>query len=307
MVVRTRLDCAVGSAALTRQCAQLAAAHAATRNAFGAPLARQPLMAAVLADLALESEAAMATAFCVAATFERCDAEHDAAGAAADAHAFRRLATAVCKYQLCRRAPAVAFEAMEAHGGNGYIEEGPMARLYRQAPLNAIWEGSGNVICLDVVRTLQREPRAGAAFLTTLAAHRGSDARFDALMESIGKTLESVAMHSAADGAFNVRGARHLVERLAVALQVRFFILLFAFISFVCAPHSFVCSPRRTSRCRRTRSSSSATRGRRRRGCTRASPWAASTPCSPGRTVLAPSLSGRGATCSRTRSWSVSL
>ena len=208
----------------------------------------------------------MATAFCVAATFERCDAaaaaagelELDAAGTrasripvtvplhfvrilltiglalpnivdshaganaadpAADAHAFRRLATAICKYQLCRRAPAVAFEAMEAHGGNGYVEEGLMGRLYRQAPLNAIWEGSGNVICLDVVRTLQREPRAGTAFLATLAAHRGCDARFDALMSSIGTTLESVASHSTPDGAFNVRAARHLVECLAAALQ----------------------------------------------------------------------------------------
>ena len=228
MVVRTRLDCVVGSAALMRQCAQLAAAHASTRAAFGAPLVSQPLMRSVLADLALESEAAIATALLLAATFERCERADlglelapslQVGGAidAADEHAFRRLATAVAKYHVCRRAPAVAFEAMEIHGGNGYIESGPMARLFRQAPLNAIWEGSGNVICLDVLRTLQREPRAAAAFVRIASRHRGVDARYDALLASLDATLERVASSGAESS--DVRGARCLVERLAVALQ----------------------------------------------------------------------------------------
>jgi len=157
MVIHTRLDCIIGSAALMRLSAQQAARHVFGRTAFGHRLIEQPLMRAVLVDLALESEAAVAIWLRLARAFDLAPTDESEA-------AFTRLATAVSKYYICKRAPLIAYEAMECHGGNGYVSEGPMARLFVQSPLNAVWEGSGNVICLDVLRALTREPDSGIAF-----------------------------------------------------------------------------------------------------------------------------------------------
>ena len=214
MVVHTRLDCAIGSAALMRQCAQLAAHHAATRDAFGSRLASAPLMRAVLADLAVETEAANALWPRLAHAFER---------SAEDAHeaAFRRLATAIAKYWVCKRAPSVAYEAMECLGGNGYVEGGGavMARLYRQAPLNAIWEGSGNVIALDILRALATERGAAAALLAELEQCAGADARLDALTSDVQAMLRAADPAEAEARRRLESRARLLVDKMAVALQ----------------------------------------------------------------------------------------
>jgi putative acyl-CoA dehydrogenase len=188
MVVRTRLDCALGSAALLRQAIAEATHHAAHRSAFGRLLVDQPLMKNVLADLCVESEAATVSSFRLARAFDERD------------DAFRRLATAVLKYWICKRTPAAVGEALECLGGNGYVEESGLPRLYRESPLNSIWEGSGNVQCLDVLRALQREPESAEAFLAEL--------------EPQDRTRAERAL---ADG--SEEGARRLVETLAVALQ----------------------------------------------------------------------------------------
>jgi putative acyl-CoA dehydrogenase len=192
MVTHTRLDCVLGSAAGMRQGVLQAVHHAAHRHAFGRALAEQPLMQAVLADLAVESEAATALALRLARAFDAGDDPRETA--------FRRLATAVAKYWVCKRAPVLAAEALECLGGNGYVEDSGMPRLLRDSPLNGIWEGSGNVICLDVLRAVRRSPEAVDAFLDELEPPYARDAR-DAL--------------DAADEAT----ARRLVERLALALQ----------------------------------------------------------------------------------------
>ena len=146
MVTHTRLDCVIGSASSMRRGVAEAVWHARHRSAFGARLVDQPAMINVLADLALESEAATATALRLARAYDEGD------------HALRRFATAIAKYWVCKRATPHAVEALECLGGNGYVEESPMPRLLRDAPLNGIWEGSGNVIALDVLRALAREP-----------------------------------------------------------------------------------------------------------------------------------------------------
>ncbi|MCT8998521.1 acyl-CoA dehydrogenase family protein [Chelativorans intermedius] len=151
MVTLTRLDCALGSAGLMRAALAEAVHHARHRRVFGARLAEQPLMARVLADLALDVAAATALSFRLARAFD------EAATNRSDA-AFTRVMTPVVKYWVCKIAPAVAYEAMECLGGNGYVEEAPLARIYREAPVNAIWEGSGNVMALDVLRVLARSP-----------------------------------------------------------------------------------------------------------------------------------------------------
>jgi putative acyl-CoA dehydrogenase len=202
MVNHTRLDCVVGSAALMRQAVAQATHHAAHRSAFGRRLADQPLMANVLADLAVESEAATLLAMRLAGAFDR------AAGDAAEA-AFRRLATAVAKYWVCKRAPAVAAEALECLGGNGYVEESGMPRLYREAPLNSLWEGAGNINSLDVLRVLARQPEGVAALLDELAPARAAEPRLERAAAACERELGG-----AADP-----GARRLVERLAVLLQ----------------------------------------------------------------------------------------
>ena len=146
MVTHTRLDCVIGSASGMRRGVAEAIWHARHRSAFGARLVDQPAMINVLADLALESEAATATALRLARAYDEED------------NALRRFATAIAKYWVCKRATPHAVESLECLGGNGYVEESPMPRLLRDAPLNGIWEGSGNVIALDVLRALAREP-----------------------------------------------------------------------------------------------------------------------------------------------------
>jgi putative acyl-CoA dehydrogenase len=204
MVQHTRLDCVGGSAGLMRQALVQALHHARHRRAFGRRLTEQPLMRNVLADLALESEAATALMLRLARAF-------DAAPADEAERAFARIATAVGKYWVCKRAPAMIGEAMECLGGNGYVEEAILARLYREAPVNAIWEGSGNVICLDVLRALAREPESAPALLAEIALARGADARLDAALRRLEAEL--------ADPADAEARARGTVGRLARALQ----------------------------------------------------------------------------------------
>jgi len=206
MVNRTRLDCVLGSAAGMRQCVAEAVWHARHRSAFGRLLVDQPAMSAVLADLALESEAAIATAMRLAR------AHDDDAG---DEH-FRRLATAVSKYWICKRGPHHAYEAMECLGGNGYTEEFPLARRYREQPVMAVWEGSGNVIALDVLRALRREPESRAAFEAEVSLARGAHPLLDTHLERVADDVRSVLT---ADPDVAERGVRRLVEAMALALQ----------------------------------------------------------------------------------------
>src|SRR5687768_6432863 len=168
MVVHTRLDCVLGSAALMRRGVAEAAHHAAHRSAFGRLLVEQPLMENVLADLSVESEAATATALRLARAYDEGD------------EAFRRLATAVAKFWVCKRTPPHVAEALECLGGNGFVEESQLPRLFRESPLNSIWEGSGNVNALDVLRAVEREPEALEAFLAEVELAAGADSRLDA-------------------------------------------------------------------------------------------------------------------------------
>jgi putative acyl-CoA dehydrogenase len=201
MVNHTRLDCLIGSAAGMRRGVAEAVNHTRQRSAFGKLLAEQPAMMNVLADLQIESEAATAVAMRIARAYDEKD------------QPFKRFATAVEKYWVCKRAAPHANEALECFGGNGYVEEAPMARLYRDAPLNSIWEGSGNVAALDVLRALTKEPEGLPAFLAECELARGADARLDAHLDSLPKRLEGLA-----DGDPQWQ-ARSLVENLGVALQ----------------------------------------------------------------------------------------
>jgi putative acyl-CoA dehydrogenase len=176
--------------------------HTAHRSAFGKLLTEQPLMANVLADLAVESEATTILMMRLAGAFDR-------ASDPAESH-FRRLALAVGKYWTCKRAIAVVAEALECHGGNGYVEESILPRLYREAPLNSIWEGSGNVNALDVLRALSREPESLAAFFAEVE-QASPDARLDPDVAALKRELANT------DGAES--RARRIVERMAVVLQ----------------------------------------------------------------------------------------
>ncbi len=207
MVVHTRLDCVLGSTALLRQGTVQAIWHARHRWTFGRLLADHPLMRNVLADLAVESEAATVSMMRLARAFDEADSG-DAA-----ALPFKRLATAVLKYWICKRAPVHAAEALECLGGNGYVEEWPLARLYREAPLNSIWEGSGNIQCLDVLRAIQKAPESLAALFGEIAAAQGADHRLDLFAAALRDDLGRL------DPAEAETQARHLVERLALALQ----------------------------------------------------------------------------------------
>jgi putative acyl-CoA dehydrogenase len=207
MVHHTRLNTALAAAGLMRQALLQAGHYAAQRSAFGRPLLEQPLMRAVLADLALESEAALALALRVARSFD------DAQAGDARAQAFGRLATALAKYWLNRRAPAHVAEALECLGGAGYVEESVLPRLYREAPLGGIWEGSGNVICLDVLRTLAREPAALEVLLREVGLARGGDARLDRAARQLEREFAA-----AAPGELEPR-ARWLAQRMAQLLQ----------------------------------------------------------------------------------------
>jgi putative acyl-CoA dehydrogenase len=181
MVQWTRLDCVIGSAGIIRAATAFALHHARHRTTFGRVLGEHPLMASVLADLALESEAALALALHVARAGE---AEAESALRAA-----MRIVTPAAKYWVCKRAIAATAEAMEALGGNGYVEEQPLPRLYREAPVNAIWEGSGNIVCLDVLRAMRREPDAADALRQWLATARGTNAHYDRHVDSLDATL----------------------------------------------------------------------------------------------------------------------
>jgi putative acyl-CoA dehydrogenase len=204
MVNHTRLDCVLGSAALTRVAVAQATHHAAHRLAFGKLLTNQPLMRNVLADLCIESEAATVSAMRLARAYD--DVREDRS-----AVPFVRLATAVLKYWVCKRAPAHAAEALECLGGNGYVEESGMPRLYRESPLNSIWEGSGNVICLDVLRAMQRTPESVDAFFGEIALAEGAEPRLDAFAAKLRDDLRA--------GDVRESEARRLVERMALALQ----------------------------------------------------------------------------------------
>jgi putative acyl-CoA dehydrogenase len=199
MVNHTRLDCVTGSAAGMRWAVSLATHHAAHRSAFGKLLIEQPLMTNVLADLCVESEAATVSAMRLARAYDEKD------------HAFKRIATAVLKYWVCKRTAPHAAEALEVLGGNGYVEESGMPRLYREAPLNSVWEGSGNVMCLDVLRALLREPEAAPALLAELEESAGADPRLDAHVERLRAELTNPVDMQAR--------ARRVVEAMALALQ----------------------------------------------------------------------------------------
>jgi putative acyl-CoA dehydrogenase len=205
MVNMTRLDCVIGAASGMRQGLTVAAHHATHRQAFGKYLVDQPLMRNVLADLAIESEAATTLMMRLAGATDRA-----VRGDAAET-AFKRLALAVGKYWMCKRWPPHTAEALECLGGNGYVEESGMPRLFRESPLNSIWEGSGNVAALDVLRAMAKEPQAVDAFFADLDAAAGADARLDeavrVLRAELGD-LETVELR-----------ARLIVERMALALQ----------------------------------------------------------------------------------------
>ena len=203
MVMLTRLDCMLGSAGLMRMALSQALHHCRHRHAFGKALVEQPLMRSVLADLAIEAEAATALAFRVARAVDA--APRDPAEAA-----FARIATAIGKFWICKRAPAFVNEAQECLGGAGYVEESLLPRLYRQAPLNSIWEGSGNIQCLDVLRALSREPETGAALLAELDGAAGLDGDYDAALAGLRAALSEAPSQA---------GARLLAERVALLLQ----------------------------------------------------------------------------------------
>jgi putative acyl-CoA dehydrogenase len=201
MVTLTRLDCIVTSASWMRFALANALRHAKYRTVFQKRLIDQPIMKTVLADLALDVEAATVLAFRLARSFDQAASDPQEA-------AFRRLMTPVAKYWICKSAPAFVYEAMECMGGNGYVEEGPMARLYREAPLNAIWEGSGNVMCLDILRVMQRDPDAVEAVLASLGSTAQAQPQIGAALERLKTALASRALQEG--------DARHLAESLAV-------------------------------------------------------------------------------------------
>ena len=201
----TRLGFALGSAGLMRRAVSEAIHHASRRRAFQRRLADQPLMRSALADLALEAEAATLLAFRMA------EAVDEQIAGDAGAELLVRLGTPVAKYWICKRVVGVVHEAMECHGGNGFIEDGPMARLYREAPLNGIWEGSGNVIALDVLRAVNRTPGCVEPFLAELRAVRGADAALDRLAEDLAAVLKPELLGE--------MSARRIVGQMATAVQ----------------------------------------------------------------------------------------
>jgi putative acyl-CoA dehydrogenase len=199
----TRLDCALGSSGLMRQALAQAAHHAANRTAFQRKLIDQPLMQNVIADMAVEVEAAMRLSLRLARSYDR-------PGDPAEA-SLGRLVTPAAKYWICKRGSTLAAEAMEVLGGNGYVEEGPMARLYREMPVNSIWEGSGNVMCLDVLRAAARSPDSLDALMAELGTAGGADRRFDAFCAKLEDEFAGRTPHEGE--------ARRIVERLVLALQ----------------------------------------------------------------------------------------
>lgn len=205
MVNMTRLDCTLASATLMRVGVAQAAYHATHRSAFGNYLADQPLMRNVLADLAVEAEASTTVALWLAARTD------EAVAGDAGADALRRISLAVSKYFVCKRAPMHAAEALECLGGNGYVEDSRMPRLYREAPLMSVWEGSGNVAALDTLRAMARQPETVTAFFEELDLARGSERRLDAFVDGLKSQF--------ADSAEMEFRARRIVEDMALALQ----------------------------------------------------------------------------------------
>ena len=200
----SRLDIAAASSGLMRMAVSLAAHHAQHRRAFQKALIDQPIMQNVLADLAIEAEAAAWLAFRLFAALDRQETSESE-------RLLARIGAPIAKYWITRRTPAVVTEAVECHGGNGFIEENPMARLYREAPLNAIWEGSGNVICLDLLRSLGREAGSVDVLRAELIAAAGADRRYDAALKRLEAELPAMIR--------NEGQARRLTEGLALALQ----------------------------------------------------------------------------------------
>ena len=200
----TRLDFAVGSAGLMRQSLTLALNHAGTRRGFGRSLAEQPMMANVLADMAIEVEAATLLALRVAKANDHIETSEQE-------KAFARVATPMAKFFNCSRAPAIAYEALQCHGGNGFIEENPMARIYREAPLNSVWEGSANMMCMDVRRSLRKDSATQDAFMAEVNMAKGMDRRFDAYLEVLQPLIQA-----AMDDEFLARPA---CEAMARAVQ----------------------------------------------------------------------------------------
>jgi putative acyl-CoA dehydrogenase len=214
MVNCTRLDCIAGTAALMRQAVAQASHHAAYRSAFGKTLIDQPLMQNVLADLAIESEAATLLFLRLARARDASDRaiDHDAYNAQ-ESH-LKRIGTAIGKYWVCKRGPVYCAEALECLGGNGYVEESQMPRLYREAPLNSIWEGSGNVNCLDVLRALAKEPETLEAYFAEVGLARGANVHLDTSVSALQREFAN------RNGMNKLEGqARRLVERLALVLQ----------------------------------------------------------------------------------------
>jgi putative acyl-CoA dehydrogenase len=205
MVNHTRLDCVIGSTGLVREAVAQATHHCAHREAFGKRLIDQPLMQNVLADLCIESEADTLTAMRLARAYDEAQAGDE------EATLFKRIATAVSKYWICKSATWTVGEALECLGGNGYVEESKMPRLYREAPLNSIWEGSGNVNSLDVLRAMVKSPGAVDAFRNEIGAAAGAEPRLDRFGATIVKELS--------DPEGLEYRARRVVERMAVALQ----------------------------------------------------------------------------------------
>jgi putative acyl-CoA dehydrogenase len=229
MVRHTRLDCVLGTAGMMRAALARAIHHARHRVAFGRSLHAQPLMTEVLADLALESEAATALALRLARAYD-----------APEGHAERalaRLLTPAAKYWVCKRGPALAAEAMEVLGGNGYVEESGLPRLYREMPVNSIWEGSGNVMCVDVVRAAQREPDAIAALGELLASARGENVHYDGFAADLTMQLAELGDDLAV--------ARRLAQGIAVAVAAAVLLrdapapIASAFCATRLAPHAF--------------------------------------------------------------------
>jgi putative acyl-CoA dehydrogenase len=204
MAHATRLDFAIGSTGLMRQALSQAIHHTANRRAFQRALIDLPIMRNVIADLAVESEAMMWMSMRLARALDRSEADRAEAW-------LSRICTPVAKYWACKRAPQFVAEALECHGGNGFIADHLIERLYREAPLNGIWEGTGNVICLDVLRSMQREPETIDVFLGELAQARGANARFDAFADDLRRRLVNPSALEPI--------ARRVVEMMAFALQ----------------------------------------------------------------------------------------
>lgn len=211
MVNHTRLDCIIGSTALMRQATLQAIHHCNQRSAFGKLLVDQPLMQNVLADLTLETEAALQLMMRVAAAYDTPTNEHE--------RLFKRIGSAIAKYWICKRTPMHVAESLECLGGNGYVESGPMARLFRESPLLGIWEGSGNVICLDVLRAIAKEPDCIEALISELERSSSANHHLDRAMAELKDDIRKTTLTLKSNPFEAESRARQLVEKMALCLQ----------------------------------------------------------------------------------------